>query len=296
MSVPAAYLTVVLVWATTPIGIAFSGATLHPMLAAGLRMLIAAVLGAVLVKLLRIPMCWRARELKSHGWALVGIFGALGLSYMAAQRVPSGLISVFFGLSPMLSAILAQWLLDEPAMPLYKWAACLLALFGLAVLFLDDVLLTADMLGGFVMLLVAVLLFSVSAVMVKRTDAQMHPLAQTVGSLILSVPLFAVAWWLMDGQMPVIDWASPSPWAVLYLALFGSLLGFVSYYHILRYLAPTTVALITLVTPVFALYLGFWFNDEELSPAMLQGTGLIMAGLVVFFFGGLLRKRLRATA
>lgn len=259
-------------------------------------MLIAAVLGAVLVKLLRIPMRWRARELKSYGWALVGIFGALGLSYMAAQRVPSGLISVFFGLSPMLSAILAQWLLDEPAMPLYKWAACLLALFGLAVLFLDDVLLTADMLGGFVMLLVAVLLFSVSAVMVKRTDAQMHPLAQTVGSLILSVPLFAVAWWLMDGQMPVIDWASPSPWAVLYLALFGSLLGFVSYYHILRYLAPTTVALITLVTPVFALYLGFWFNNEELSPAMLQGTGLIMAGLVVFFFGGLLRKRLRATA
>ncbi|WP_375176303.1 DMT family transporter [Marinobacter mobilis] len=296
MSVPAAYLTVVLVWATTPIGIALSGATLHPMLAAGLRMLIAAALGLVLVQVLRIPMRWRGVELKSYAWALVGIFGALGLSYMAAQRVPSGLISVFFGLSPMLSAVLAQWLLAEPAMPLYKWGACLLAVAGLLVMFRDDVLLTADMVGGFVMLLVAVLLFSVSAVMVKRTDARLHPLAQTVGSLTLSLPLFALAWWLLDGQMPTLDWASPSPWAVLYLALFGSLLGFVSYYHVLQHLTPTTVALITLITPAFALYLGFWLNDEVLSPALLQGSGLIMMGLAVFFFGGYLRGRRRVVA
>lgn len=296
MSVPAAYLTVVVVWATTPIGIALSGATLHPMLAAGLRMLIAAVIGTVLVKVLRIPMRWRGADLKSYGWALLGIFGALGLSYMAAQHVPSGLISVFFGLSPMLSAVLAQWLLDEPVLPMHKWGACLLALSGLVVLFRDDVVMTVEMTGGLVMLLLAVSLFSVSAVMVKRTNAQVHPLAQTVGSLVLSLPLFAIAWWLLDGQMPVIDWTSPSPWAVLYLALFGSLLGFVSYFHILQHLTPTTVALITLITPVFALYLGFWFNNEVLSPTLLQGSGLILLGLAVFFFGGYLRGRRGAPA
>lgn len=286
MHIPAAYLTVVLVWATTPLGIALSGATIHPILAAGARMAIAAVLGLMLLAALRIPLPWRGASLKSYTCALLGIYAALSLSYMAAQSVPSGLISVLYGLSPMVSAVLAQWLINEPPMPLYRWGACLLALSGLVVLFLDDVVVRHSMVPGLLMLLVAVVLFSLSAVLVKKTDAQHHPLAQTVGSLVLSVPLFATTWWLLDGVAPVIDWSSPSPWAILYLAVFGSLLGFVSYYHVLRHLAASTVALVTLITPVFALYLGYWLNDETLSSALLGGSGLILSGLAVFFFGG----------
>ncbi len=293
MHIPAAYLTVVLVWATTPLGIALSGATIHPILAAGARMAIAALLGLMLLAALRIPLPWRGASLKSYAYSLLGIYAALSLSYMAAQSVPSGLISVLYGLSPMVSAVLAQWLINEPPMPLYRWGACLLALSGLAVLFLDDVVVQRSMMPGLLMLLVAVVLFSLSAVLVKQTDAQHHPLAQTVGALMLSVPLFAATWWLLDGAAPVIDWSSPSPWAILYLAVFGSLLGFVSYYHVLRHLATSTVALVTLITPVFALYLGYWLNGETLSSALLGGSGLILSGLAVFFFGrrlGLGRK------
>ena len=62
------------------------------------------------------------------------------------------------------------------------------------------------------------------------------------------------------------------------------MLGFVSYYYVLSHLAPSTVALVTLITPVFALYLGVWFNDESLSSTLVTGAGLIMTGLGVFFF------------
>ncbi len=289
MHIPAAYLTVVVVWTTTPLGIAFSGATLHPILAAGVRMLIAAVLGLALIRVLGIPLRWRGAALKSYSWALLGVYAALSLSYGAAQFVPSGLISVLYGLSPMLSAVLGQWLLNEPAMSRHKWLACGVALTGLVLLFQDDLTVAGERLIGLLMLLAAVLLFSLSAVMVKKTDAQCHPLAQTVGTLVLSLPLFALSWWLLDGTVPTVDWASPSPWAVLYLAVFGSLLGFVSYYHVLRHLSATTVALVTLITPVFALYLGFWFNGEALTVAMLQGSGLILLGLGLFFFGARLR-------
>ena len=120
--------------------------------------------------------------------------------------------------------------------------------------------------------------------MVKKTNAGIHPMAQTVGGLWLSVPLFALTWLALDGGMPVLDWSSPSPWAVLYLALFGSLLGFVSYYYVLSHLAPSTVALVTLITPVFALYLGVWFNDESLSSTLVTGSGLILTALGAFFF------------
>lgn len=290
MHVPVAYLTVVLVWATTPLGIALSGETLHPLFSAAARMALAASVGWALLKLLRIPLPWHGAALVSYGYALLGVFLALSLSYMAAQSVPSGLISVLYGLSPMLSALLGQWLLQESAMPLYRWLACAIALGGLAFIFLDDLAAAEGMLAGLLMLLAAVVLFSISAVMVKRTAASVHPLAQTVGTLVLSLPLFVITWWLLDGTAPVLDWRSPSPWATLYLALFGSLLGFVCYFHILGRLSPSTVALITLITPVFALYLGYGFNQEQLSPALWGGSALILLGLALFFFGSRLPR------
>src|SRR5690606_17761157 len=148
-------------------GIAFSGATLHPILAAGARMAIAATLGAALLAVWRIRLPLGRAAMRSYGWSLAGIWAALSLSYMAAMTVPSGLISVLYGLSPMVCAVLAQWLTDEPPLPVYRWMACLLALAGLTVLFMDDVVIRRSMVPGLLMLLLAVLLFSLSAVMVK---------------------------------------------------------------------------------------------------------------------------------
>lgn len=285
MHVPAAYLIVVLVWSTTPLGIVWSGATVHPIMAAWSRMAIAAVLGWLLLRAMRIPLSWRGPQLRAYGYALLGVYGALSLSYIAAQTVPSGLISVLYGLSPLLSAVLAQWLLREPPLPVYRWVACFIALAGLGAIFLDDVAIGRDIIPGVLLILVAVLLFSYSAVMVKKTASPAHPLAQTVGTLLLSQPFFAVTWLALDGTVPSIDWSSTSPWAILYLAIFGSLLGFVSYYHVLRHLSASTVALVTLITPVFALYLGQWLNGEVISAALALGSGLILTGLGLFFFG-----------
>ncbi|WP_148864687.1 DMT family transporter [Marinobacter fonticola] len=285
MHVPAAYLIVVLVWSTTPLGIVWSGETIHPIMAAWSRMAIAAVLGWLLLRALRIPLSWRGPHLRAYGYALLGVYGALSLSYVAAQTVPSGLISVLFGLSPLLSALLAQWLLNEPPLPVYRWIACVVALAGLGAIFLDDVAIGRDIVPGVLLILVAVALFSYSAVMVKKTASPAHPLAQTVGTLLLSQPFFAVTWLVLDGSVPSVDWSSASPWAIVYLALFGSLLGFVSYYHVLRHLSASTVALVTLITPVFALYLGQWLNGEIISAALALGSGLILAGLALFFFG-----------
>lgn len=296
MHIPLAYLAVVLVWSTTPLAIVWSGETLHPVLAAWVRMALAAGLGWLLLRALRVPLLWRGAALRGYCYALIGVYGALCLSYIAARQVPSGLMSVLFGLSPILSAVFSQWLTDEPPLPLYRWFACALALAGLASIFLGDVAIRVHMLVGVLMVLVAVILHSYSAVMVKRTASPAHPLAQTVGTLLLSQPFFAVTWWLLDGSAPQVHWDSVSPWAVLYLALFGSLLGFVSYYYVLHHLTVSTVALVTLITPVFALVLGSWLNDEAVSPALALGSALILAGLGIFFFGPKLALRWKARA
>ncbi|WP_020682022.1 DMT family transporter [Marinobacterium rhizophilum] len=295
MSVPSAYLAVLAIWATTPLGVAWSSETVNPLMAAWLRMGIAAVLGWLLVRGLRLDMPWHRSALRSYAYATLGIFGAMSATYMAARYVPSGLISVIFGLSPVISAVLAQALLREAPLAPHRWLACAIALLGLGWIFMDDATLSPGTWPGIALLLLAVMLFSLSGVMVKREALAIHPLPHTVGALLLSLPCYGLTWLLLDGTAPTFDFDSHSPWAILYLAVFGSLIGFVSYYHILSKLPPSTVALVTLITPVFALLLGSLLNHENIGLSVWSGTAIIMAGLAIFFWGHRLKPvRLRS--
>ena len=63
------------------------------------------------------------------------------------------------------------------------------------------------------------------------------------------------------------------------------MLGFAMYYYVLRHVAATRVALITLVTPVAALLLGHVLNGEALQAEALTGSATILSGLLLFEYG-----------
>ena len=295
MSVPSAYLIVVVIWATTPLAVKWSGEGLGPVPAAAARMLIAAVVGLVMLRLLNIRLPWDRVSITSYLAAGLGIFGAMSLVYWGALYVPSGLISVLFGLSPILSGLLSRYWLVEPELSATRWIACLTALAGLITIFRYELRIEGDAWIGISLLLGAVTLFSVSTVWVKRIGAELHPFAQTVGGLLVCVPPYAISWWLIGG-VGIAGADSVAYAAVLYLALGGSLLGFLCYYYVLRHLPATTVVLITVITPVMALGIGAALNDESISLSTLVGTGMILGGLALYHLGDRLIVRLRRTA
>jgi len=283
MSVPVAYATIIIVWSTTPLGITWSNETLSPVAAVTIRMAIAAVIGFTLLKAFRVPISWSAQALRTYAYSLMGIFIAMLCTYNAAQYIPSGLISVLYALAPVLSNLFAYLLLGKGDFSVARWGSFIISFTGLAVICLDDWVLHQDGWIGVVLLLIAVSLYSLSGVLVQREAYHAHPLSLTVGTLVLSVPLFIISWLFMDGELPVLDWSSKSPWAVLYLAVFGSLLGFASYFYIVRQLGATAVAMVTLVTPVLALILGSVLNGEVITPQIIGGTACVLFGLVLYY-------------
>jgi drug/metabolite transporter (DMT)-like permease len=124
------------------------------------------------------------------------------------------------------------------------------------------------------------LVYSASLVSLKRIGDDSPPLATTVGSLTVSLPLFALVWLMSDGQLPQ---AMPprSGAAIAYLGVFGSVIGFALYYYVIKHLDTGKVALITLITPVLALLLGNVLNGEAIGLRLWAGTGLILLGLTV---------------
>jgi drug/metabolite transporter (DMT)-like permease len=69
--------------------------------------------------------------------------------------------------------------------------------------------------------------------------------------------------------------------AIVYLGVFGSVLGFALYYYIIKHMEAGKVALITLVTPVLALLLGSWLNGESVPLRVWLGAGCITLGLAL---------------
>jgi len=166
-----------------------------------------------------------------------------------------------------------------------RWLATFIAVAGLVVICADDVMLTDNGWSGIVLILTAVILFSTSGVLVKRSNVHLHPFATTVGALLLSLPLYGISSMLIDAPFVVTEWGTRSIIAIVYLALFGSLIGFVSYFYVLQKLAPSTVALVTLITPVFAILLGTLLNGETVGLSLMVGAVCVIAGLAVYHWG-----------
>jgi len=292
MSVPAAYLGIILIWATTPLAIQWSTQGTGFAFAVLARMLIGVVVAGLLVAVWRIGLPLHGRARRAYLVGGLGLFGAMALTYWGARYVHSGLISVLFGLSPLMAAVLAALWLGERALTPLKIAGMVLGACGLAVIFIDGGSLGGDRaVAGLLALLLAVFIYSASLVWLKRIADDSPPLATTVGSLAVSLPLFALVWVFTDGHLPAVV-PPRSGAAIVYLGIFGSVIGFALYYYVIKHLAAAKVALITLITPVLALFLGHVFNGESIGLRLWLGTGLILFGLAVHQWDALLSLRL----
>ncbi|WP_076410180.1 DMT family transporter [Shewanella sp. UCD-KL12] len=283
--VPFAFLSVVLIWSTTPLGIVWSSESVHPTMAVLLRMLIALSLGCLILLTARIRLPWSKAAIKLYSVSSIGIVGGMLLSYFAARYLASGTMSLIFGLSPLISGLLAQKLLGEDKFGPMKLLALALAFIGLGIVCSSKLSLSSASWVGLLLILTAVFLFSLSGVLIKTVKINIHPIASTVGALLFSTPQFMLAWLLFDGSLPIDTWQERSLWSILYLGVFGSLIGFIAYFYILQNLKASTVALVTLITPVFAMMLGTQLNNEQVTTALIIGAAFVILGLGLYQFG-----------
>lgn len=281
MSVPGAYLGLILIWATTPLSVKWSTQGVDYAFAVLARMVIGFVTAGLLLILWRIPFPLHARARRAYLVSGLGLFGAMAATYWAARYIPSGLISVLFGLSPLLAAIMARHWLGEHALSREKLTGIALGLAGLMLIFLhggSDA--GGHLLAGVLAMLGAVLIYTGSMVGLKVIKDDSPPLATTVGALGVSLPLFTWLWLGTSGQLP--QSAPPRAIAAIaYLGIFGSVVGFALYYYLIKQLPASLVALITLITPVLALLLGRALAGEQVDATIWQGTGLILLGLAL---------------
>ena len=285
MAIKLAFLGVIIIWSTTPLGLKWSGEEVGFLFGVTTRMMLGVVISTLVMLALRHTLSLHRQAIRAYIASGIGIYLAMLFGYWSASYIPSGWIAVIWGTSPVFAGVLGSIVLGEKAFTLHRIIGVIAGLTGLAIIFLQGASISENTLLGVVLALIGVLSQVSTAVWIKQIKADLPGIVMTTGGLAVSVPLFIITWWIFDGALPEVI-PTRVAWSIIYLALMGSVLGFSLYYYLLNHVEASKVSLITLITPVTALLLGHWLNNEALTLWVFIGTALILSGLVSYQFGG----------
>lgn len=279
MSVNAAYLGLILIWSTTPLAIKWSAEGPGFLFGVTARMLIGTLVCLLILLFMRKRLVWHPQAVYTYLSSSLGVFGSMLCVYWGAQYITSGLVSVLFGLTPLLTSLFAAFILKEKSLGLSQILGIALALSGLIVIFYTDIAESHFAVKGIIAVFLATSLHSLSTVMVKRVGTDLPGIVVTTGSLLISSLLFLLTWLLGNNALPEVL-PIKAIGSIFYLGMIGTVVGFTLFYYALSHMKASSIGLIPLITPVLALILGNLLNAEEIGPKLLLGTGLILSGLV----------------
>lgn len=275
-----------LIWGSTWIVIRQGLVDLPPFTSAGVRFVLAAIVMTAVVAL------WGGREggKRPARWLtlVVGLtnFGAsYAIVYWSEMRLPSGLVSVLWSVSPMLMAVSGHLFLPGETLRARQWLGFVVGFAGVALLFATDLTTHGEgSIAAALILCVSPLVSAVGTTLFKRHgEASSSLLLNRDAMWIGAVVLCAAAWW--TERDIEVHWTIAAALSVAYLAVFGTAVAFGLYFWLLRHTPAHRLSLIAYVTPAIALLLGGVMRETPITRYTLAGSGLILAGVALVVRG-----------
>ncbi|HEY8039669.1 MAG TPA: drug/metabolite exporter YedA [Polyangiaceae bacterium] len=277
-----AFLAVCIIWGSTYLGIRVTLESFPPFFIGAVRFIVA---GAVLFGVARM----RGETSPSlREWASAVLTGALffvvgnGLVNVAELSVSSGLVSVLVATMPLWTTLFSR-LFGTPVSG-REAAGVVLGLVGVAVMNLGGELRASP--GGAVCALLAPMGWALGSVFSQRLPlpgGMMRTASQMLGGGAATM-LVSLALHEHLGAAPSLR----AVLAVLYLCVFGSLVGFTAYSYLLAHTRPAVATSYAYVNPIIAVALGAAFAGERFGATSLVGAVIVLAAVALV---GLARSR-----
>lgn len=283
------FVVTVLIWGTSWIAIALQIGPVSVSVSVFYRIALAALLLLVLLAVtrrLKFPAQWRFVVLQAICLFSLN-FVAL---YKAAALIPSGLLSVVFSLASIFNALNARVFFGDKV-ALRVVLAGSLGVSGLVLLFWDSLAVSfnPDTLRGVGWALLGTMIFSWGNMASRRNSASGTTpiIANAWGMGIGAIVLLVLA--LVTRQQLIVPTDPTYLAALLYLAVFASVIGFTTYLMLVSQIGSAQAGYATVIFPVVALVISTFFEGYEWTITAFFGVGLALLGNAVMF-GKLGRK------
>ncbi len=268
--------TVMAVWGTNFVVIAFGLQTLPPLFFAGLRFAIAFFPLALFLPKPDVPL-W---NLASFG-LLIGV-GQFGILFIAMRAdISPGLASLVVQTQVFFTIGFAVLMAGEKVR-MMQWAAMALAVAGLAIIAVNANGSATPF--GLALVLVAALAWAAGNMLV-RSAGKVPMLRYMVWSSLFPAPVLFALSLMLEGWPAIaqgVGAAVPATWlAVLWQSVGNTIFGYGAWGYLLGRYSAASVAPFALLVPIFGLGASALLYDEALPLWKLAGAGLIIAALAI---------------
>ena len=279
------WLILCLIWGSTWIFIKIGLADLPPITFSTARFGLAVLILAPLIRLMGFRMPRSASE-----WKLVALTGFLqfSLNYSAVfwseQYISSGLAALLQAMITVFGLVLAWFFLPDEKITKRKVAGVAVGIFGVAVIFLDQLRVENWMAFlGCVGIVAGAYAAAQASILVKAKGSGLHPASLVFSQMLCGLPAIIAYAFIAEGNPLKLNWTWTAIGCVVYLTIAGTIAAFWLYYWLLGRIESTKAMMISLVTPLLAVVLGAVFLGETLPPQTFFGGMLIIAsiGLIV---------------
>lgn len=276
------YIATVLIWGSTWLAIEYQLGEAAVLTSVFYRFAIAAVLMWAYCLWAKVPLAFSA---KNHLFILILALFNFSMNYvliyLSQQYLTSAMTSIAFSTMLVMNIINTRLFFGTRITPRVYLGASL-GLIGLVALFWNDLHTSGtDSLRGFVLVLTASLLASLgNMASVRNSRAGMNIFAVNAwGMLYGTLVLAAVV--LVSGADFNASWQPAYTASLLYLAVFGTVIAFATYYVLLNDMGPETASYAIVLFPVVAVVLSSLFEGFVWTGNTVLGFVLVLLGNAV---------------
>jgi drug/metabolite transporter (DMT)-like permease len=273
-----AFFAIYVLWGTTFLAIRIAVQEVPPLFAAGCRFFVA---GVALYGFMRVKGQPGPQTRQWRNLALIGLLMFVveyGPLFWAEKYVPSGVTSVLAASVPLITIVLEMFVFRQQR---FRWSllgAALLGFGGIVVLLLPS---GQRNFGIFpcIAILMGAIGWSMGSVLNRSLDLpESRPLTSGAAMMLGGCGLLLLS--AMFGEMhPLPHVSLRAGLAILYLIVFGSLLGFTAFVWLLGRMPATRVASFAYVNPIVAVALGYFVAGEIITVRMLTGAAILIVSV-----------------
>lgn len=275
---------VAIIWGTTYLGIRIAVHSIPPWFVTAIRQSCASLI--LLVYLVQrkelIWISW-AHARRQMLLSLLMIVVANGLTTLAEKNISSGLASLLNSLSPLL-VFTGSVLIGIQKPSLKGIVGVILGLTGIGFIFRDGLqdLLDPDYRHGIMIMAFAVSGWSVGTIYIKKhTHKTPNIFLDLFYQFAFSAIVQTALAFLVSGDTDYRTWELKGLAAVLYLGIFGSVIGFFCYHYVLKRVTAIQASILSYFNTIIAIFLGWLILNEEITIDLLFATILIITGVFI---------------
>ncbi|MEW6193665.1 MAG: EamA family transporter [Bacteroidota bacterium] len=283
------YALICLIWGSTWLAIRIGLESLTPVISGGLRFLLASLFVFILMKFKKIKLQTDQHSVRLY--LILALFSfsiPFGLVYWAEQFIPSGLASILFAVFPFYVIIFSKIAMPESEVTSAQIFGVIIGFAGILIIFAEDLKFDfSNDLLGMLAVLVSSGIQGAIAVMIKKHGGHLNPLSMNFIPLLIAGILMIITSLLIENKSTwVFDIRAVG--SIFYLALFGTVVTFTTYYWLLKRINVVILSISTLITPMVAVFLGWIILGEHFSLQDLIGSGLVLIGILFANFKGII--------